>query len=89
MRRINTLLRGVSQKTHVGGVNSTGHAHSSEPTLLHVVDMFGFENSEVTPFTSHYGAIMYWLRMCVCYVMICLAHSPGVAGSDHVTHRSW
>ena len=65
MRRINTLLRGVSQKTHVGGVNSTGHAHSSEPTLLHVVDMFGFENSEVTPFTSHYGAIMYWLRMCV------------------------
>ena len=47
MRRINTLLRGVSQKTHAGGVNG-GRAHSSEPSMLHVVDMFGFENSEVS-----------------------------------------
>ena len=46
MRRINTLLRGVSQKTHVGGANG-GHTYSSEPGMLHVVDMFGFENSEV------------------------------------------
>ena len=46
MRRINTLLRGVSQKTHVGGANG-GHAHSGESNMLHVVDMFGFENCEV------------------------------------------
>jgi dachs protein len=46
MRRINTLLRGVSQKTHVGGDNGD-HTYSSEPAMLHVVDMFGFENSEV------------------------------------------
>ena len=47
MRRINTLLRGASQKTQGGGANSR-HAPSPDSSTLHVVDLFGFENCEVT-----------------------------------------
>ena len=46
MRRINTLLRGASQKTHGGGANSH-HTPSVDTNMLHIVDMFGFENCEV------------------------------------------
>lgn len=46
MRRINTLLRGVSQKSHGGGAKSH-HTPSQDTNVLHVVDMFGFENCEV------------------------------------------
>ena len=46
LRRINTLLRGASQKTHGGGANSH-HTPSGDSSVLHVVDMFGFENCEV------------------------------------------
>lgn len=45
MRRINTLLRGASQKTHGGGANSH-HTPSVDTNMLHIVDMFGFENCE-------------------------------------------
>ena len=47
MRRINTLLRGVSHKTHGSDTATTPPIPNTYSSLLHVVDMFGFENSEV------------------------------------------
>ena len=44
MRRINTLLRGASQKVQGGGMSLPP---GGEEGTLHVVDMFGFENCEV------------------------------------------
>jgi len=46
MRRINTLLRGASQRGP-GGVLALNRPPAGEGHMLHIVDFFGFESNEV------------------------------------------
>ena len=45
MRRINTLLRGASQRS--GSASKTRNQSSTDDRSLHVVDLFGWEGNEV------------------------------------------
>ena len=48
MRRINTLLKGASQRSQGGGVMPHTPPSSGSEQVVHIVDLFGFEAREVS-----------------------------------------
>lgn len=52
MRRINTLLKGASQRSQGGGVMPHTPPSSGSEQVVHIVDLFGFEAREVNSLES-------------------------------------